>query len=106
MKGEFVAQREHFALQLHELRAVGVFDLEFGRDLDEVAVGFAQLVAFQVLEVVVFVHGEDFLLHDEIVGFKKAHTITDSKWVVYAKKPSQPCKGDLQTFSVMLKGNT
>ena len=53
-------------MHVHELYVVGVFDLEFGRDLDEVAVGFAQFVALQVEEVVVFVGGEDFLLDDEI----------------------------------------
>lgn len=53
--GEFPVQAEGFALQLHEFGAVVVFDLEFRRDLDEVAVCFAQLVALQIQKIVVFV---------------------------------------------------
>ena len=61
---------------MHKLQAMGVFDFKFGRNLNEVAVSFAQLVALQVFEIVVFVRGEDFLFHDEIVGFKKLIQVT------------------------------
>ena len=73
IEGEFVAEGEGFALQVQKFHFVGVFDLEFWGDLDEVGVGFGQLDALEVEEVVVFVGGEDFLLDCEIVQVKQAH---------------------------------
>ncbi len=84
-----MAEAQGLALQMHEFDVVNIFDLKFGWDLDEVGVSFGQLVALQVHEVVVFVGGEDFFLHYEIVLVKQAHTRSLlGMWRPAAKKPS------------------
>ena len=65
-------QRERFALQMHKLKTMSVHYDKFWRNLNQVAVCLAKIIAFQIHKIVMFVGGEDFLLHNEIVGFKKA----------------------------------
>ena len=50
-----MAYREGFAVHMHKLLAMCVRDLEFRRDLEEIAICCAQRVPLEVLEVVVLV---------------------------------------------------